>query len=704
MIHGPEVPTSSVSEQLPASGRLARVLGSSAALAQLIRFAMVGVPTSLLDFGILNVSYALFGTRTTPEILLANTLGYVASMITSYFGNRRFTFHSATAEGASDRRFLPYAAVSLSGYFIESAALVLIWGVFQSFGAAHGFLAADGARILAAIPTLAWTFLLYRDVVFAPGTSGLAPVERRSHHWALPAFVRDLVAGHPFVPLAVLVGIGLLLRLPFLLALPLGGSEWQDAHTAYMWLSGHGAFLTGHVSLMSLALTAVFRFTGPSLTEPRILAAAAGALSVAATFFLARSLWSSAVGGLLAALVVAVNGPAILASHVAVSAVFAPAVIALAMWAMIQGLEGSRRYLFLSAALWCLSLALTPWAFGLVPGVAIVLAGSLSALPVPRHPRVVRTAGWLAVFLGVVLLILAHPVLPGDPFWAADAIVSMVGNLTLLPATLSTPIGAAVLVGLVAAMVYGLQSRRARLLTVPLLAAILAGPVVVLSTSVTASGATALLPLVATLAVGAGRWALRRLSRRVPSGAYGAIAFLTATALAVVPLSSLGRHDGHLLQADEIAQPAPQVLQALAKAGMPPKSHAIVLLDTRGARAGVVAWVLGMRGYHVRFVGNPYVDAGTEALPGTGWTRQFVDPAGPVQAAAFVITPTDFHVLERSGTTAQVLEVVDSHLNGGYVVGDVLPYAAPRANVSGMTVPGPGGDVRGTGVGAGPGS
>lgn len=703
MIHGPEAPASA-SEARAASGTLARVLQSAGPVAQMIRFAMVGVPTSLLDFGVLNASYAVFGTRTTPEILLANTLGYLASMITSYFGNRRFTFHAASDGQSGVRRFLPYAAVSLSGYFIESAALVLIWGVFQSFGAAHGFLAADGARILAAIPTLAWTFLLYRDVVFAPGAVDTRPIPGRTHHWALPAAVRDLVARYPLVPLAGLVGIGLLLRLPFLLALPLGTAEWTDAHSAYMWVSGHSAFLAGHVSVMSLLVSVLFRLTGPSLTEPRILAAAAGALSVAATFFLARALWSSAVGGLLAALVVAVNGPAILASHVAVSGVFAPLVISLAMWAMIQGLEGSLRYLFLSAALWCLSLALTPWAFGLVPGVAVVLAGSLTALPVPRHVRVVRTAGWLAAFLGAVLLTLAHPVLPGDPFWATDAVVTMVGNLSLLPSTLGPLIGAAVVVGLVGTMVYGLRSRRARLLAIPLLTAILAGPVVVLSTSVSASGATALLPLVATLAVGAGRWALRRLSRRVPSGAYAAVAFLTATVVAIVPLSSLGRHDGHLLQADEIAQPAPQVLKALAKAGLPPKSHAIVLLDTRGARSGVVAWVLGLKGYHVRFIGNPYALAGTQALPGTGWTRQFVDPAGPVQAAAFVITPTDFRVLERSGTTAQVLDVVATHLKGGYVVGDVLPYAAPRANVSGMTVPGPGGDVRGSGVGAGPGS
>lgn len=690
-----------------ASGPFARVLRSSSAMAQLVRFAIVGVPTSLLDFGVLNASYALFGTRTTPEILLANTLGYLASMITSYFGNRRFTFQSAGAEGSKGRlarRFFPYAAVSISGYFIESAALVLIWGVLQSFGAAHGFLAADGARVLAALPTLAWTFLLYREVVFAPGAQTTGPVPRRTYHWALPAVVRDLVARYPLVPLGALVSVGLLLRLPFLLALPLGSAEWEDAHTAYMWVSGHSPLFTGHVSLMSFALAALFRITGPSLTEPRILAAAAGALSVAATFFLARALWSSAVGGILAAMVVAVNGPAILAAHVAVSAVFAPAVIAFAMWAMIQGLEGSRRYLFLSAALWCLSLALTPWAFGLVPGAALVLGGSLTALPVPRHPKIVRPAGWLALVLALILLLLAHPVLPGDPFWAADAFVSMVGNLALLPPTLGTPIGAAVLVGLVAAMAYGIRSRRARILALPLLVAILAGPVVVLSTSVSASGATALLPLVATLAVGAGRWALRRLSRRVPSGAYAAVAFLTATVVAIVPLSSLGRHDGHLLRADETTRPAPQVLNALTKAGMPPKSHALILMDSRGARAGVVAWVLAMKGYKVRFIGNPYVAAGTEALPGTGWTRQFVDPAGPVQSAAFVITPTDFRVLERSGTTAQVLDVVASSLKGGYVVGDVLPYAAPRANVSGMTVPGPGGDVRGTGVGAGPGS
>lgn len=672
--------------------RLRAALRPEAALAQLARFSVVGVVTALLDFIVYNGALAVFGTRATPAVLLSSTLGFFASMLTSYIGNRNFTFRAAR----TGDRFLPYAAVSLSGFFIENATLYLVWQVFIAAGANHGFLAANIARAIAAVPALAWTFVLYRSVVFVPaGQERLrAPSSVR-----LPPALHRLLYDQPIVPLGALLAIGVALRLPFLLSLPLGTGEWQAAHVAALALAGHGP-APGRLSLMAVLLTIVFRITGPSFSEPRVLAVLLSASAVAATFFLGRAVWRSTAAGLVATLIVAANGPSILASHIAVSSVAAPLLIALAALAMLRGLDGSRPLLVLSAALWLLALTTGGWAFAVLPGVALVLAGGLAVAPVALRRQIVGLGGALAAALVVALVLLGRPVLPGQAIAAVTALVRTAGDLTLVPVALQPALGAAVFAALVASVAHGLRSRRGRPVAIPLVAALITGPFL---GAAAGGGAVAMLPLFAVLVAGAARWAARRLARRTPIAVYSAVGALAAAVIGFAPLLGLGARYGHLLRADEHAAPSPQIIAALHRVGAMPHSHTLVLVDSHGYRAGVVGWVLALRGYRVRFIGDPY-EAHQARATHSDLARAFLDPDGPVARAAFVVTRPDFAVLEAAnGQFGTVAPVVGKVAGGAYVVGEVSAVAPPPLVPGGTIVWTPGVGPLGYTPGAGPG-
>ncbi|MCL6596858.1 MAG: GtrA family protein [Firmicutes bacterium] len=674
---------------LPPPGRLRAAFGPAGAVGELVRFSAVGVVTALLDLAVYNGALYLLGTRATPAVLVSSTLGFFASMLVSYLGNRHFTFR----DRGGGQRFLPYAAVSLSGFFIENATLYLVWQVLIAAGVNHGYVAANLARAAAAVPALAWTFVLYRSVVFVPA-AGARPAPRALR---LPPAVHRLLHEHPVLPLAGLLALGVALRLPFLLSLPLGAEEWQTAHAAALLAAGRlGATPP---SLLGVVLAGLFRLTGPSLSEPRVLAVLLSAAAVAATFFLGRALWRSALAGLLAALVVAANGPSVLASHVAVPGVAAPAAVAAAGWATVRALDGSRRLLALAGALWLVAWAAGPWAVAAVPGAALVLAGGLAAAPVARRPATARPAALLGALLAATLVLFGRPLRPAQPFAAADALVRAAGDLTLVPTAVQPLLGAAVLAALVAALAYGLRSRRGRLVALPLLGALALGPI---GGHGGDGGAVALLPLFAVLGAGAARWGARRLARHVPTAVYGAVAALTAAVIGFLPLLGLGAHYGHLLRADRSAPPSPQVLEALARVGAPPRGHPVVLLDSRGYRAGVVGWVLALRGYRVRFVGDPYARPAGAADVGRSLARTLLSAAPPSQTAAFVITREDYLALGRSDPAQDVLARIRARAVGGYVVGEVLPTPPPPMVPGGGVTWAPGEGPAGTAPGAGP--
>ena len=79
-------------------------------LAQIIKFGVVGVVATVIDFGIMNLLHYGLGLN----ILIANTSGFIVSLIFNYVASMKYVF--AHKEGMSRRReFVIFSVLSAIG-------------------------------------------------------------------------------------------------------------------------------------------------------------------------------------------------------------------------------------------------------------------------------------------------------------------------------------------------------------------------------------------------------------------------------------------------------------------------------------------------------------------------------------------------------------------------------------------------------------
>jgi putative flippase GtrA len=669
------------------SGRWRVFVGGDQPLAQAARYAVVGAATAALDFGTYNAVLVALGTH--GVVLLANAGGFFVATVVGYAANRRFTFR----DRGVGSRFPAYLAVSVCGFLIESAVLLLLDRILGQAGVG-GILVKNLERVAAAVPALVWSFTLYRSVVFAPGDGG-PPMA------ALPLLPRVNARSAPWI-LAIVCAAALALRLPFLLALPLSASEWQAAHLADQALHAPGGLfgLVRHAdTAWNALLEGLFRLTGPTVATPRFAGVACGALAVAATYLLGSAI-ASRRAALLAAALLAANGPSILVSHDGSGAALAPTLIAAAAWCLVRGGRrgGHAGWLALSAALMLVLLNGSVWSVALIPGWAVVLAGfgprrapsGVAVRPAGVAIGALLLAAWAAALfspLGAFVGVAHAPPLSDllrryTYFWAA--MVRSAGDLALLPAALAAPVGAAVMLGLAGSVAYGMSYRKGGMVALPVLVAALVGPLVALPPSLAApgGGGAALLPLLAVLTAAAARWAARRLRTRAMGVVYPVAAALTAAVVGFGPLLGLGAYDGHLYAAALHGPPAPVVLASVRRAGMARGTP--ILLDSRGYRADVVGWVLALHGYRVEFVGNPYGDPLGRYFPGPRWAAVFADPPGPM---GYVITRRDYLSLRQAGVNIPLSAQAEMPGERDYMVGWIQPVPGPATPRVGRPVP-----------------
>ena len=100
-------------------------------LAQIMKFGVVGVIATVIDFGIMNLLHYGLGLN----ILIANTSGFIISLIFNYLASMKYVF--AHKEGMSRRReFIIFVVLSVIG-------LVLNDGIVLALNAVADFLVID---------------------------------------------------------------------------------------------------------------------------------------------------------------------------------------------------------------------------------------------------------------------------------------------------------------------------------------------------------------------------------------------------------------------------------------------------------------------------------------------------------------------------------------------------------------------------------
>lgn len=90
-------------------------------LAQLAKFGIVGVVATVIDFGVMNVLH--YGMHL--DILIANTVGFIISLIFNYLASMKFVFEHR--EGMSRRReFAIFVVLSIIGLLLNDGIVVAL--------------------------------------------------------------------------------------------------------------------------------------------------------------------------------------------------------------------------------------------------------------------------------------------------------------------------------------------------------------------------------------------------------------------------------------------------------------------------------------------------------------------------------------------------------------------------------------------------
>jgi putative flippase GtrA len=124
---------------------------------QVVRFGIVGVLNTLVDFGAFNLMVFVFGM----PVLVAYPFSVTAGIINSFLWNKHWTF-SAGGSAAWRREAVVFLGVSLSGLLINWA----IFTVLHLWIGSSAALLLNLEKLAASLVSMVWNFVGYRFLAF----------------------------------------------------------------------------------------------------------------------------------------------------------------------------------------------------------------------------------------------------------------------------------------------------------------------------------------------------------------------------------------------------------------------------------------------------------------------------------------------------------------------------------------------------------
>lgn len=132
---------------------------TSATTSKPIRFILVGISNTILDFGLMNV-FQLVGL----PLLVANTASTGIAMIYSFLMNKKWTFRNA-GQNYIQQVILFFVFTIIGIWIIQNGCIWLIQTFIPHFGLSDQ-LFANIAKLIASVPSLVWNYVTYNKVVF----------------------------------------------------------------------------------------------------------------------------------------------------------------------------------------------------------------------------------------------------------------------------------------------------------------------------------------------------------------------------------------------------------------------------------------------------------------------------------------------------------------------------------------------------------
>ena len=126
--------------------------------AEKLRFGLVGIANTVIDFGIL---FTL--TNLGIPSLISNIFSTSAAFTFSFFANKTFTFK---AKSTTKKQFLLFIGITLFGLWgIQTAVIWAINSLLATSGLEHNLVLLI-SKLSATIASLVWNYSLYSRVVF----------------------------------------------------------------------------------------------------------------------------------------------------------------------------------------------------------------------------------------------------------------------------------------------------------------------------------------------------------------------------------------------------------------------------------------------------------------------------------------------------------------------------------------------------------
>lgn len=138
---------------------------------QLTRFGFTGILNTCIDYGIFNILVANTGINSGWRLGLINLLAVGTAAANSYFMNRKWTFSSRDDNIPGE--LTRFTLVTGLGMIINSLLVVTVSGLASELPVPL-FVILNAGKLLGALFSAIWNFVLYRQWVFSSGR--LAPV------------------------------------------------------------------------------------------------------------------------------------------------------------------------------------------------------------------------------------------------------------------------------------------------------------------------------------------------------------------------------------------------------------------------------------------------------------------------------------------------------------------------------------------------
>lgn len=137
---------------------------------QIIRYGMVGILNTLIDFLTLNILVAIGGITSGFPLVLCNAVAFFSANLNGYFLNKKWTF--AEKDGTSLKQYCYYLLLAAGGLLINSLILYLIVTTCPRPAALTPTWWLNVAKIGATAASMIWNYLACRFIIFRKQGAG----------------------------------------------------------------------------------------------------------------------------------------------------------------------------------------------------------------------------------------------------------------------------------------------------------------------------------------------------------------------------------------------------------------------------------------------------------------------------------------------------------------------------------------------------